>query len=209
MDENIIVGTMEAVNDADPGQRYYIQNGCKYRVYISRYHGWEYFISRDRAERSAKRPIPDVGTIEELDRENPEHRYYIENGCTFRVLNLQGWQYMCSEPTAKAMAERAVMYKNDAHDPLKRKDPRYRNMPGQWWSDQEEALSILAEAVDLLHETRRKLETAQKIAHPTHHDLYWIIDQVRREVISAAESTPLMRAKKELIDPWKGQQFSK
>ena len=52
---NVVIGTMEAVNETDPEQLYYIQNGCKYRVYISRHHGWEYFISRDRAERSARR----------------------------------------------------------------------------------------------------------------------------------------------------------
>jgi hypothetical protein len=202
---NVVIGTIEAVNETDPEQLYYIQNGCKHRVYISRHHGWEYFISRDRAERSARRPIPDVGTIEELDKENPEHKYYIENGCTLRVLNPDGWQYMSSEATAKAMAERAVLRREMSQDPLERKDPRYQNMPDQWWKDQEAALSLLTEAVNFLHEARRKLENAQETAHPTHHNLYWIVDQVRREVIAAAESTPIKRAKKELIDPWRAQ----
>ena len=118
-DAAVEIGTFEEVDPRDSSQKYFIDNGCRYRVYISRHHGWQYFVSRLIAERAARRPLLELGEMQTVNPEDPEQRYYWENGCRFRVYNQEGWQYCCSESVARWQSTRAIQRE------AARKDPRW------------------------------------------------------------------------------------
>ena len=195
--DDIRIGTLETVDDTDTEQAYFAKNGCSYRVYISHRHGWEYFTSKLSAESVAANPIYDIGTIESLNGEEGELRYFTERGCTYRVRDARDWQYVRSESVARSLAER-LKREAAAQNEAASEDRAHDSVPSSWRREQIAALKVFADGLRLFADACESFEEAQRLAHPTIDDSYWVIDNLRLKANALLHGESYRRAREQV-----------